>query len=449
MSIAIAQLGTKVAPEATSTPNASHGDAFAAVLARVDEGAESDAPPQEHEPEPEPAGVESREPATSDLQLSTNAADRAAAAPSLDEIDPERDVDTSAVATPDAIECAEPPIAIATGPHELLPADDVATPEPGDEDEDTETTTAAEGALPEPPGGAPHRHELALAAYRRAGAATTRAEPSAIVGVPTFRDLPPPPAPERTATPTIAAGDANVAAVAPGTQSVGAPTITPSIDRNDADVLSGAAAAPSGNEATALPDTPSIAPSDALAPAAEPATSPELAPPSRAQSPSPSTTGSVDARPSTPVSDAAVTLSRAEDLATAIERMRPIPKGGALIEVEAPGLGTMRVAVSLEDGAVKIRIESGDPRASAWLEHEQRGLAAAARQAAPEATSVELELRQRQGDGAGQHGDARQRAHEQSSARAEGRAPGAPARASTAESPAAPTARRGLVDVLA
>ncbi|MBC8070950.1 MAG: hypothetical protein IAG13_21670 [Deltaproteobacteria bacterium] len=141
-----------------------------------------------------------------------------------------------------------------------------------------------------------------------------------------------------------------------------------------------------------------------------------------------------------------VVISRAEDLANAIERLRPIPRGGAVIEVQSPGLGTIRVQVAVEEGVVRIRIDTDDPQARAWIEGEQRGITAAARQAAPEASSVELELRQ--GDG-----DARERPSQRSAAggRNPDRTPTTHAAASTpAAEPITPSrAGRGLVDVIA
>ncbi len=95
---------------------------------------------------------------------------------------------------------------------------------------------------------------------------------------------------------------------------------------------------------------------------------------------------SADADPLPPV-----VLSRAEDLAVAIERMRPIPRGGAMVEVEAPGLGAIRLHVAVEGDAVRIRIHAGSDALS-WFAREHEGLCSAARQAVPESQSVDLQL---------------------------------------------------------
>jgi hypothetical protein len=139
-----------------------------------------------------------------------------------------------------------------------------------------------------------------------------------------------------------------------------------------------------------------------------------------------------------------VTIARVEDLATAIDRLRPIPKGGAVIEVEPPGLGTMRVEVAVEDGTIRIRIDTDDPRTAQWIEGERHGLTAAARQSIPDATNVELELRQGSGDG--RHRTPQREPQPETQ------------RASTSSTPthrgperpvATPTHERGLVDVVA
>lgn len=110
----------------------------------------------------------------------------------------------------------------------------------------------------------------------------------------------------------------------------------------------------------------------------------------------PQATATAEARPTTPAvvepeAAAPVVLSRAEDLATAIERMRPIPRGGASLELEAPGLGAIRLHVVVEGETVRIRIHA-DSGALTWFAREHDGLCSAARQAAPEAQAVDLQL---------------------------------------------------------
>jgi hypothetical protein len=93
------------------------------------------------------------------------------------------------------------------------------------------------------------------------------------------------------------------------------------------------------------------------------------------------------------VSTTPVQLSRAEDLTAAIERMRPIPQGGAMLEVEAPGLGAIRLHVAMQGETVQIRIHvQGGTDAVSWFAREHDGLCSAARQAVPESAGVELQL---------------------------------------------------------
>ncbi|HWB80282.1 MAG TPA: hypothetical protein VG755_35190, partial [Nannocystaceae bacterium] len=169
---------------------------------------------------------------------------------------------------------------------------------------------------------------------------------------------------------------------------------------------------------------------------------PELAAATR----TPAATPAHESRASAPITHEPVTISRAEDLATAIERLRPIPKGGAVIEVQTPNLGKLRLEVAMDDGNVRIRIDSDDSRALAWIENEQHGITAAARQSLPEANNVQLELRQQAGDGRHR---APQRSHEPAEARGDASA-SPPQRSTDRSAPAStPTIRRGLVDVVA
>ncbi|MBL8943281.1 MAG: hypothetical protein JNK45_09050 [Myxococcales bacterium] len=118
---------------------------------------------------------------------------------------------------------------------------------------------------------------------------------------------------------------------------------------------------------------------------------PELAGPT-APSVAPRTSADAAALPDT-IATAPVQLSRAEDLTAAIERMRPIPQGGAMVEVEAPGLGAVRLHVAMQGETVRIRIHvQGGPEAMSWFAREHDGLCSAARQAVPESAGVELQL---------------------------------------------------------
>ena len=136
-------------------------------------------------------------------------------------------------------------------------------------------------------------------------------------------------------------------------------------------------------------------------PPAEPTAAPAptaIAPPAAPGLPEPAATRPASATPSTD-DTAVLTIERAEDLAEAVDRLRPLPKGGATISVHTPALGRVALHVALDDGALRIRVVADDPAALEWFRGEHDGLLAAARQAVPAAEHVELELRTRH-DGA-------------------------------------------------
>lgn len=147
----------------------------------------------------------------------------------------------------------------------------------------------------------------------------------------------------------------------------------------------------------------------------------------------------IDAPPKPPI-----VLARAEDLALAIEELRPIPKGGATVEVEAPGLGAIRLHVAVDGDTVKIRIHAGSD-ALAWFAREHDGLCSAARQAVPESQSVDLQL-QTGSDSRGNQSQPHARTYASEDAPQPQRM-----RAPTPKSEATPTSTspRSLVDVLA
>ncbi len=199
------------------------------------------------------------------------------------------------------------------------------------------------------------------------------------------------------------------------------------------------AAAPVVREPNA--DPIASAPSDA---AAIPTTPTDALVPSLATAPAESPTSS-RAAPPTPSADAPVVLTRAEDLAQAIEKLKPIPRGGATLEVETPGLGQMRVQVQVEDGVVKVRIHASSDAGATWLAQERDGLTAAARGAVNGALGIELDLR-------GGTNDASDRRPSREPTPLPSPYAGAPPRSTSSASSSAPTptARaRGLVDVLA
>ncbi|MBK8237922.1 MAG: flagellar hook-length control protein FliK [Deltaproteobacteria bacterium] len=154
------------------------------------------------------------------------------------------------------------------------------------------------------------------------------------------------------------------------------------------DVAASDAAPPSY---AAAGDPPPAEPTAAPAPTA-------IAPPAAPGLPEPAATRPASATPSTD-DTAVLTIERAEDLAEAVDRLRPLPKGGATISVQTPALGRVALHVALDDGALRIRVVADDPAALEWFRGEHDGLLAAARQAVPAAEHVELELRTRH-DGA-------------------------------------------------
>ncbi len=192
------------------------------------------------------------------------------------------------------------------------------------------------------------------------------------------------------------------------------------------------------------------APPDAAAPVPTAAPSlPAAAPtadPSTTMTPAVPTAPPPEARAAPAEPAAPVVLSRAEDLATAIERLRPIPTGGAMLEVEAPGLGAIRLHVAREGELLRIRIHAGS-EALAWFAREHDGLCSAARQAVPEAAAIDLQLECGE-QGRHEHGaDAQTQRRAETDALRHPRRPAAPA--SPSPSPVVGTAARGLVDVIA
>jgi hypothetical protein len=137
---------------------------------------------------------------------------------------------------------------------------------------------------------------------------------------------------------------------------------------------------------------------------------------------------------------APLVLSRAEDLAAAIEKLDPIGRGAASIEIEAPGVGAFRLHVAVHGDTLRVRIDA-DAHALSWFAREHDGLASAARQAVPEARSVELEM-QCGGEGGSQQRPPRSETTPEDPARPHARTP------ARAPSPAT-TGPRSLVDVIA
>ncbi len=220
------------------------------------------------------------------------------------------------------------------------------------------------------------------------------------------------------------------------------PAAAPTID---APARADAVEAPPRTAATPATDA-SIPISIEAPPSDIPRDAPELAAPTSA-TPAPSHTAH-DVTPRSP-SDVApkppVVLARAEDLTTAIEALKPIPRGGATVEVEAPGLGAIRLHVAVDGDTVKIRIHAGGD-AIAWFAREHDGLCSAARQAVPDAQSVDLQLH----TGSDSRGNQSQ---PQARTYASDDTPQRPTRARTpaprTETTATSSSSRSLVDVLA
>ncbi len=97
----------------------------------------------------------------------------------------------------------------------------------------------------------------------------------------------------------------------------------------------------------------------------------------------------VPAEAATPTTHARI--ARIEDLADAIDRLRPIPRGGAAIEVETPGLGVVRLRVEVDEGTLRLRIHTDDAAAASWVARERDAITAVAR-AATQNGSLQLEL---------------------------------------------------------
>jgi hypothetical protein len=375
-------------------------------------------------------------------------------------LDPDRSRDAGV--TDRASDPIAPELAIVLAPAivEREPPMPEATEATAD-DEDTElrdATVPADGSPPETelaatidaatanagrqaPGGA--REAVGIAAYRRAHG-TVRSElrldstcvPSAASGA--TRAEPLRPAHDAAAARDPRAATRDVAVLAPSiatpTTAAAATAAVPlAIERSESNEAEPSSTVPIAGASTEL-----TAPTPTLDTAAQ--IPGELASSSRAAHPA-NAPSSVREQSLTP--NAPINIERIEDLHLAIERLRPIPRGGAVIEVHTPELGALRVEVSVEDGVVRVRIDSHDPRASAWMETEQAGLTAAARQAAPEASSVELELRHGDGDARGRQP---QRGPAPDGAASRGAIAGG--KPSGGDPVAVAHTRRGLVDVV-
>lgn len=174
-------------------------------------------------------------------------------------------------------------------------------------------------------------------------------------------------------------------------------TADPGGGRLDVSDLEAVAPPPVATAAPSIesPLAPSTTPTDAAAPASPTGTvDPSNAAPTHPTAPSAASVPTADAAASREgIATTPVQLSRAEDLTAAIERMRPIPQGGAMLEVEAPGLGAIRLHVAMQGETVRIRIHvQGNTDAVSWFAREHDGLCSAARQAVPESAGVELQL---------------------------------------------------------
>ena len=182
--------------------------------------------------------------------------------------------------------------------------------------------------------------------------------------------------------------------------------------------------------------------------AASPTLADPIPTPTAAPSPLAKDTHASSSAPAMPTSEAPVVLARAEDLATAIERLRPIPRGGATIDLETPGMGALRLQVRVEDGVVKVRIHASSPEAATWLAQERDGLTAAARGAVAGALDIELDLR---GGSSGGSNDGERRPGREPMQSPTSTEVASHAHASTRTTAPAtpPTPARGLVDVLA
>lgn len=197
-------------------------------------------------------------------------------------------------------------------------------------------------------------------------------------------------------------------------------------------------------EAPVLPDASPDARVGATSEAA--VATPTIAEPLASAPPVPAESPTAARAPAPATPDAPVVITRAEDLAHAIEKLKPIPRGGATLDVETPGMGQLRLHVRVEEGVVKVRIHASSDAASTWLAQERDGLTAAARGAVNGALGIELDLR----GGTNDASDRRPAREPNPTPLPYAAAPSRAASTSAASSSPAPTARaRGLVDVLA
>jgi hypothetical protein len=252
----------------------------------------------------------------------------------------------------------------------------------------------------------------------------------------------------------VATDEPTEAAPVPDAKSVAATPIAAPVES----MLREAAVTPPLPKAPVAIVTPSLEmPTPTLVDAMTPSpTAPEIHTPleSTATTPEPTPTAStspIDRAPADVAMKAPIVLSRAEDLAAAIDQLRPIPRGGATLEVEAPGLGAIRMHVAVDGDTVKIRIHAG-AEALGWFAREHDGLCSAARQAVPESQSVDLQLH----TGSEGRGQSQSQSHARNYT-ADGGDP-SPQRprplaprhdAATTTTATSPTSSRSLVDVLA
>jgi hypothetical protein len=63
-----------------------------------------------------------------------------------------------------------------------------------------------------------------------------------------------------------------------------------------------------------------------------------------------------------------------EDGLAALERLRPIPRGGARLQVEAPGLGTLRIRVVPAAEGLRVTVDAAEESSARALQSDREGL---------------------------------------------------------------------------
>ncbi len=98
--------------------------------------------------------------------------------------------------------------------------------------------------------------------------------------------------------------------------------------------------------------------------------------------------------------------SPADDIARALDKLRPIPAGGATVAVELPELGTIRITVQPLEHGTRVTVQTQDPAATAALEHDRAGLVTAVSEATgddPDGLQLDIHTGHKNGHDHGTH----------------------------------------------